>query len=164
MVAHLTEPATRSDIYAWYSLLGTAGTAFGIMTCGWVSHHLSKDLQWEVVDAHRLVFVAYAVLGLFKLVLALLLSSAVEVEKTPSKLAVTTGAANTETTPLLDQQDETVASRPKSKNALRRLLPDISKQSLAIVMSLCLLFALDSFASGLAPLYGSCHIQTLCLC
>jgi hypothetical protein len=33
------------------------------------------------------------------------------------------------------------------------LLPSISKESRVIVLNLCILFALDAFASGLAPLY-----------
>ena len=152
-MAHLTAPATRSDIYAWYSLLGTAGTACGMITCGWVVHYLSVNLQWELVDAYRVVFIAYAILGLVKLVLALMLTGAVEAEKEPKKPANTGGHASTEATPLLADGSET-AEEPKARGRLLALLPDISKESFAVMISLCLLFALDSFASGLAPLYA----------
>ncbi|EFY93794.1 MFS transporter [Metarhizium acridum CQMa 102] len=55
IVAHLTTHEQRSDVYAWYSLLGTAGTAFGIMACGWAAHALVRA-GWELGEAYRLVF------------------------------------------------------------------------------------------------------------
>ena len=136
VVAHLTQAEDRSDIYAWYSLLGTAGTALGMVVCGWATEGLARQTGWTLVDAYRVVFVVYAVLGVVKLVLALCLSADVEAEKSPGE---------TESDPLLGD-----AQTPQVKK--RRLLPTISSESRGIAVSLCLLFALDSFASGLAPL------------
>lgn len=149
VVAHLTSSATRSDIYAWYSLAGTAGTALGVMTCGWIIHHFTAGLEWELVDAYRSVFVGYAALGMAKLVLASLLSNKVEAEKGKQP-----GPAeqNTETTPLLGDAAAAPKEIPKERRTIKALLPEISKESRLIMVSLCLLFALDSFASGLAPL------------
>ncbi|KAM6481496.1 major facilitator superfamily domain-containing protein [Trichoderma sp. SZMC 28011] len=159
VVAHLTEPASRSDVYAWYSLLGTAGTAFGLMTGGWAVQYVSTVLHWELIDAYRFIFYGYAVAGLVKLSLALLLSSAVEADGKASSLAKATiksnGAGdNTETSPLLGsgnaspQADE----ERKSRSRVGALLPDISKEGYAIMTSLCVFFALDAFASGLASM------------
>lgn len=133
IVAHLTTPEARSDVYAWYSLLGTAGTAFGMMVCGWVTHVLVKG-GWEIEEAYRVVFWGYAVLGALKLLFTLGLSRAVEAEE-----------VDVETEPLLNRETQV-------KRRWRSLVPHVSAESRAIAVTLCLLFALDAFASGLAPL------------
>lgn len=147
IVAHLTTPSNRSDIYAWYSLVGAAGTAFGVMTCGWVLQHLTDDLGWRIEKAYRAVFLAYAALGLVKLLLTLCLSSAVEADKKPQK-----PNRDAESAPLLDDGPITEPEQSKPKATLRSVLPDISRSSLPVIIPLCLLFMMDSFASGLAPL------------
>lgn len=142
-LAQLTPAANRGDIYAWYSLIGTAGTASGMMVSGWVIHYLRKELHWNTLKVYRAVFWGYAAFGLIKVILALALSKACEAEKK------TTPPPDTETAPLLGQVAEDV--EPK-KSKFRSLLPNISPESKVIVFNLCLLFALDAFASGLAPL------------
>ncbi|EOO03739.1 putative mfs transporter protein [Phaeoacremonium minimum UCRPA7] len=155
VVGHLTSSAHRSDIYAWYSLLGTAGAAFGVMTGGWVVHYLMTSRHWEELEAYRIIFYGYAALGVVKLLLALMLSGAIEAEKKQQKLST----SNAETAPLLgesnaDGNSAAVAEQPEvePKRGIRALLPEISKESWSILISLCLLFAVDSFASGLASL------------
>ncbi|KAM0255621.1 hypothetical protein ACHAQJ_005546 [Trichoderma viride] len=156
VVAHLTEPASRSDVYAWYSLLGTAGTAFGLMTGGWVVQYCSASLQWELLDAYRLIFVGYAAAGLVKLTLALLLSSAVEANEEAPPTKRMTGS--TETAPLLGSGNDSgnghsqAGEQQKSRSRFAALLPDISKEGYAIMTSLSVFFALDAFASGLASM------------
>ncbi|KAL6871322.1 major facilitator superfamily domain-containing protein [Trichoderma novae-zelandiae] len=158
VVAHLTEPTSRSDVYAWYSLLGTAGTAFGLMTGGWVVEYVSTDLGWQLIDAYRLIFFGYAALGLVKLSLALLLSNAVEADDRATQRAIkSTGeASNTETSPLLGNgpHDNPHANKgqQKSHSRVASLLPNISQEGYAIMTSLCVFFALDAFASGLASM------------
>ncbi|KAK1255893.1 hypothetical protein MKX07_008152 [Trichoderma sp. CBMAI-0711] len=157
VVAHLTEPASRSDVYAWYSLLGTAGTAFGLMTGGWVVQYVSTVLEWQLIDAYRLIFVGYAVLGLVKLTLALLLSSAVEADEAVTKGAIKANRedSNTETSPLLGNGHDNPQGneeQPKSRGRLVSLLPNISQEGYAIMTSLSVFFALDAFASGLASM------------
>lgn len=142
-LAQLTPGANRSDIYAWYSLIGTAGTAFGMMTCGWVLDYLQSTLHWSTVESYRAIFWAYAVFGFAKFLLSIALTSAVEAEKKESPIR------DSETAPLLADRAETV--EPK-KSYFKKLLPEISKESRLIVINLCILFALDAFASGLAPL------------
>ncbi|KAI1078093.1 MFS general substrate transporter [Whalleya microplaca] len=146
IVAHLTDPRNRSDIYAWYSLFGLAGAACGFMVCGWVLQLLTETLKWDLIRSYRVVYLVYAAIGLLKLALTLFLSHAVESEKKQQQLARET---NNETTPLLNGNAEIV---PQRKRGLRALLPDISNESVSVVINLCLLFALDSFGSGLAPL------------
>lgn len=150
-MAHLTASSNRSDIYAWYNLIATAGVAFGMMTCGWTVNHLATDLNWSIVDAYRLVFMGYAVMGALKLAIVLFLSKEVEIEK-PERTPPPPEQSS-ETAPLLgDVSASTIEPDPQKRRGITSLLPEISRESRGIMFSLCLLFALDSFASGLAPL------------
>lgn len=156
VVAHLTEPASRSDVYAWYSLLGQAGVACGLMTCGWVIQYVSTSLHWEHVDAYRLAFLGYAVVGFLKLTLTLLLSSAVEADgkaSTTKKTAISNEAGSAETSPLLGSANANgslqAAEQRKGRGRLSSLVPDISREGYAMMTSLCFFFAIDSLASGI---------------
>jgi MFS family permease len=150
----------RAEIYAWYSLIGTSGAALGILSCGWLVHHLHHDLKWEHLAAYQLIFYVYAGIGVLKVILALSQSSAVEADKPETTESdAQTPTPNQETEPLLgDRQPEQTAAadtaRPQPKKPWIRkpALPKISPQSRSVIASLCVLFALDSFASGLAPL------------
>ncbi|KAJ3546148.1 hypothetical protein NM208_g2133 [Fusarium decemcellulare] len=150
IIAHLTQPENRSDVYAWYSLVGTAGTAFGLLTCGWVTHHMRTDLHMDTVDVYRKVFYAYSIVGVVKFLCAVVLSSAVEIHDTPKPQEPASNAESDEQTPLItDNNAQGTADQNRPKKQLRA---KISHESLPIVVCLCALFALDSFASGLAPL------------
>ncbi|KAI1632851.1 major facilitator superfamily domain-containing protein [Biscogniauxia mediterranea] len=147
IVAQLTEPLRRSDVYAWYTLSGLAGTACGYLACGWVLQYFTDSLQWDIISSYRIIYLSYAAIGLLKLVLSLLLSHSVESEKKQQQQH--TRAHDEETTPLLNSREDVA---PKSqKKGIRGLLPDVTKDSVPIVINLCLLFALDSLGSGLAP-------------
>ncbi|KAK0702287.1 major facilitator superfamily domain-containing protein [Lasiosphaeris hirsuta] len=69
ILAHLTNKDERSDIFAWYTLFGTAGAALGTLTCGWIVQSVSASKSWTLSGAHSLVFVLYAALGIANLVL-----------------------------------------------------------------------------------------------
>ncbi|KAM5354972.1 hypothetical protein ACJ41O_001618 [Fusarium nematophilum] len=143
IIAHLTEPEQRGDVYAWYSLHGTAGTAFGILSCGWITHYMHGTLHMDHVDVYRAVFYGYSVIGLLKFATSVVLSRAVEIHDTPAP-----AAANEETTPLIQGNGGQNEAQPKK----RQLRAKLSRHSIPVVVCLCALFALDSFASGLAPL------------
>lgn len=145
-LAHLTPPAKRGDIYAWYSLMGTIGTALGMMVTGWLFHYMRETLEWSNLKSYRAVFWAYSVVALLKFLLAISLSPAIEAEKVE-----TAPVADPETAPLLGNGAEDLEPKPK-KASIRSLLPTISAESRVIVLNLCFLFALDSFASGLISL------------
>ncbi|KIW18381.1 hypothetical protein PV08_02669 [Exophiala spinifera] len=140
-LAHLTASADRSDIYAWYSLIGTAGTALGFVSCGWIITFLRDEKHFSSIKAYRVIYLIYTIVGLIKLCLALLLSKECEVNTQPK-------AANpSETSPLLGDSGAAAQKKKKRWN----LLPDISKESKVVLIQLCILFAFDNFASGLAP-------------
>ena len=112
-----------------------------MITCGWVVHTLQASKGLSNVHAYRIIFFAYAVIGLIKFALACSLSRNCEAEKVAP-------ARDSETTPLLGGN----GAKPKKSKPSMSLLPSISKESRIIVLNLCILFALDAFASGLAPL------------
>jgi len=116
-----------------------------------VVQRLKQIDGWTPIDAYRVVFMAYAVLGVVKLILSLLLSSAVEPESKHPEPSQT----QTETTPLLQDQAPlgVEASKPvePTKHPKKSIWPQISPSSRSILVKLCLLFAIDSLASGLVP-------------
>lgn len=150
-IAHLTAKEHMSDIYAWYSLIGTAGTALGMMVCGWVMSILQDAQKWEFVPACRVVFVVYAGVGAVKFVLTMGLSKSVEVERKQSN-GNGNGDRSSETDPLLgsNAQEEEIVE-PKQRKLF--FLPGVEAELVGLVTSLFLLFGLDSFGSSLASLY-----------
>jgi MFS family permease len=165
-IAHLTPKDALPDIYAWYSLTGTAGTALGLMVCGWILNVLELSKGWDYIPACRIIFFVYAGIGVVKLVLVLTLSSQVEAVKPQKKTTQPLPPSepqNPETEPLLGRADNGAASEeqhqqqpsePTKKKQRRTFLflslPD--PQFTGLVASLCFLFGLDAFASGLASL------------
>lgn len=147
IIAHLTATERRSDIFAWCTLIGSLGAASGLMVGGWITTFLIETKNWNKVKAYRLIFFVYAVIGLLKLVLALSLSEACEAEKQPSS------ANATETAPLLNPDNDGDNGKKKKR---RNIFPRLSRESQVILVQLCLLFAFDNFASGLAPMYVGC--------
>lgn len=105
-----------------------------------------KGNGWDDVSAYRAVFWAYAGAGFVKLLLSLSLSRNVEADVEPAKNVVDEAER-----PLLGDRVETQATK-KKPSLLERLFPHISRESMVVLSQLCLLFALDSFASGLASM------------
>lgn len=140
-LAHLTVHEKLSDVFAWYSLIGTAGSALGMLVCGWIINSLESIHGWAFIPACHIIFFVYAGVGIVKLIFTLGLSSKVEVqEQEPEQ--------NPETRPLLaEPTEEETAPAPK-----KSLFPSIEKDLWSLVIRLFILFGVDSFASGLASL------------
>ncbi|KAA6411515.1 MAG: MFS general substrate transporter [Lasallia pustulata] len=158
-LAQLTPSNIRSDIFAWYTLIGTAGTAIGTIICGWLVQGLQARDGWAGTRAYRVIFGLYAFLGMLKLASSLMLSDKCEPEpeKQERHDAVELGAV--EAAGLLSDDDE-ADDPPKPKNTAtpsaapkkkKSIWPQITPASRAILLKLCLLFAVDSMASGLVP-------------
>lgn len=126
---------------------------------------LQKLEGWDVTKAYRVVFGLYAVLGVVKLFIILLLSPAVEVETSqqtydtlPTELddegLLSDEADNNEPSSKTTRPTRNQRALPSPKRSLIQsvtsLVPTISPQSRTILIKLILLFTLDSFASGLA--------------
>ncbi|KAI0514983.1 major facilitator superfamily domain-containing protein [Xylaria bambusicola] len=155
IIAHLTVPDIRSDLYAWYNLCGLAGAASGLMISGWVLQLLTETLHWDLMKSYRTIFLVYGAIGVFMLCLTLILSHSIESEKRQQK-KIQTPMRRDETTPLLNgepgDRDQAVPSEAEPKGGLRVLLPNISRDSAPIVIVLCFLYGLNAFGSSVIPL------------
>ncbi|KAE8377703.1 major facilitator superfamily domain-containing protein [Aspergillus bertholletiae] len=147
-LAHLTPHELLSDIFAWYSLIGTAGTALGMMACGWVINLLQVTRGWQFTATCQVIFFAYAAIGALKFILAATLSHQVEAEKPKPAERQSQQGDDGETQPLLAGRIS--GEQPPKKTNFFSFLGD--RDLVALVIRLFILFALDSFASGLASL------------
>ena len=168
-LAQLTSLDARSDILAWYTIAGTLGVSGGTLACGFVVDWLQSRSGWTALDSYRAIFGAYAALGVIKFALALLLSRECEphVESKGGKDAPRSDSYNGEEEPLL-RDSETLpqidgdisqngsvdgAKAVKASNepevSKTSLLPKLSVETRKLILKLCLLFAIDSLASGL---------------
>ncbi|KAL8732271.1 MAG: hypothetical protein Q9166_002843 [cf. Caloplaca sp. 2 TL-2023] len=158
-LSQLSPPAIRSDIFAWYILFGNAGTACGILICGWLVEWLQTLNDWTATRAYRVIFGIYTFLGIIKLVLSVLLSDKCEPEPPKQEYHQVTELNDVEIESLLSSDDHDEATdhptktlpnptppAPKRKHAI---LPSISPTSRTILLKLSILFSFDSFASGI---------------
>nr|OQO25337.1 hypothetical protein B0A51_06699 [Rachicladosporium sp. CCFEE 5018] len=143
-LAHLTDAKTRSDVFAFYVVVGTLGAAAGSLTCGWLTQSLISA-GWTEVSSYRVVFWVYAIAGLTKAGITLLLSEACEA---PKPTAVSADGGD-EQQAFLPTQPTTPATPPPKKST--SLLAQISPSSRLILLKLCGLFFFDSLASGMVP-------------
>ncbi|RHZ63225.1 putative MFS transporter [Aspergillus thermomutatus] len=151
-LAHLTAHEHLSDIFVWYSLIGNAGTALGMMVCGWIINLLQTTRGWHYLHACQVVFFAYAGVGAVKFLLSISLSHKVEAVKKDKNGATASQqqqreADGPETQPLLGERANSENNRKKSFFSLFG-----SSDLISLVVRLFVLFGLDSFASGLASL------------
>lgn len=162
-LSQLSPVAIRSEIFAWYTLLGNAGTACGMITCGWLVEWLQTLNGWSPARAYRAIFGIYASLGIVKLVLSVMLSEKSEPEPPKQGDLQATELNNIEAESLLSSDNnvdnDTGAQpsfKPNSSPAPRTRLdkhsifPSISPATRTILLKLSILFSFDSFASGIA--------------
>ena len=151
-ISQLIPLSDRSSILAWYILFGTCGVAVGTIVTGQVVQTLQTVQGWSAEDSYRVIFWAYAVFGLVNFGLSLILSTKAETE---SKTNTESRPADAETRPLLSEHasdNNDADTKPYNRlSLLKSLLPSLSKESQSIIVKLCLLFAIDSIASGLTP-------------
>ncbi|CZR67860.1 related to Staphylococcus multidrug resistance protein [Phialocephala subalpina] len=145
-LAHLTAPEIRSDIFAWYVVIGSAGSAAGKFVTGWAVQQLQNARGWTSIRSYQAVFFTYAILGMLNFTLAWFLSSGVELQ-TPVTKPARDGEIGEEDALLPGVETEQTQELEKK----RSLLPKISRESRGIIFRLCCLFAVDSLASGLVP-------------
>ncbi|KAF3184710.1 hypothetical protein TWF225_005986 [Orbilia oligospora] len=163
-IASLVHADERADLFAWYVLLGTLSRALGNLVCGWTVTALQNS-GWDPLDSYRIIFLSYSALGITNILITSLLSIRCEDRDQNSKSHAETGP---ESQPFLDNgsivdgDGEGVDSqripdtpptppKPTLLQKLTSLFPHITPQSRGILVKLCLLFGVDSFASGLMP-------------
>ena len=118
-LSHVVSPNLRTEVFAWYTLVGSLATAVGAFCGGTVSHLLQRGMETPF-NSYRVVVVAYAALGALLALLFLRLTAAAEVRQPQEK-------------PVVGGKLETFFG---------------VRQSHQIVLKLSGLFALDSFAGG----------------
>jgi MFS family permease len=151
-LAHLSHADVRRDIFVWYSLIGTVGSGFGMIVCGWLVHTLQARDEWNDVQSYQAMFFGYAIIGTIMFVISCNLSKKCEREVEEAALF------DPETAPLLAGGHALANGAQSRRNCPKKsILPSISKESRSIFVKLAVLFALDSFGSGLAPLYEPKH-------
>lgn len=149
-MAQLTPRERVGDAFTWYSILGILGTALGQLTTGWIMSSLQSVYGWEFLPSARVIFVIYAIIGLLKLGLCLVMSPQVEA---PPKEEPREQQSD-ETSPLLaessaDASQDNRQAQTGSKSKVP--LPAIGQEALFyLVLQLYVLLGLDSFASGLS--------------
>ena len=68
----------RTQVFAWYNLVGSFATATGALASGWLAQTLQTN-GWSALEAYRLILVGYALGGLVLTILFLNLSPMIEV-------------------------------------------------------------------------------------
>lgn len=161
-LAHILPLDHRSDIYAWYGVLGGIGASSGSMFGGWLLTSLKQKYGYTTLEAYRAAFWLYTFAGIIKFIFSMFLSSAVELDpaegvqlptqnnsaasNTSSTASAAPSTANAiETTPLVE------GNAPK-RGLLARIMPNLSEESRRLVPLLSLLFALDAFASSMSSI------------
>ena len=76
-LTELVSDKRRTQIFAWYNLVGSFATATGALTGGWLAQIL-RDNGWPALEAYRVVLIGYALGGFLLVLLFLNLSKGVE--------------------------------------------------------------------------------------
>lgn len=163
-LAGLVAEDERSDVFAWYVVVGTLGSAVGLTGCGWLVEACKKIRGWEELDAFRVVFWVYGGIGLIKAVATVLLSVKCEVGHDKGKQHAAERAEESERdeflTPSRSSTDEHDANerplpptppRPQPPPKPKMGFTQLSTPTRWMLLKLCLLFAVDSLASGMVP-------------
>ncbi|KAI4722442.1 hypothetical protein E4T48_01405 [Aureobasidium sp. EXF-10727] len=131
----------RSDIFAWYALIGSAGNAIGNMSCGWLIHALHTSGQGKVY-AYRAIFYVYATIGGVKFLLTLCSSKNVEAEFEQPSMPTDVSPQDSEQDPLLGNNTGRTKRHPKRRIlSLFQFSAENRRSSLAIVITASILIS-----------------------
>lgn len=158
-LASLATPQKRSDIYSWYTFLGSFCAATGSIACGGLVDYMNKSKGYPLAASYKVAFFGYSVLSLLTIILSYLISNKVE-WSSQSKNSQASNEDNepNEASQLLESDSESRSQEVQydanvqdstNKRSKFNFLPTLHKSILLIVIKLSLLFALDSFASSL---------------
>jgi MFS family permease len=145
-LAQLSDPKTRTDIFAFYVVFGTLGGASGSLTGGQVTQAL-QTAGWSDVASFRFIFWVYAGLGLCKAGLTMFLSH--KCEALPKPLAHPSASNQSGETEAFLPTDSSASAPAPSEG--QSVIAQISPASQKTLRKLCCLFFFDSLASGMVP-------------
>jgi MFS family permease len=83
-LTQLVSNEKRTQVFAWYNLVGSFATATGALSGGWLAQALQNN-GWTALAAYRIVLSGYALGGVLILLLFLNLSKSIEVVATQQK-------------------------------------------------------------------------------
>jgi MFS family permease len=118
-LSHVVTDRTRTEVFAWYSLIGSLATALGALAGG-AATRVFEDTGMTAVSSYRIVVMLYAALGVILALLFSRLSRAAEATTLGEKKAFRATVAG-------------LSGLDRSRD---------------VVMKLSALFALDSFGGG----------------
>jgi MFS family permease len=117
-LSHVVSPASRTEVFAWYTLAGSVATALGAL-CGGAASGIVQKASFSATDSYRVVVLLYAAIGAVLAFFFVSLSASTEVRD----------------------------SAPEEGSATAKKFLGVG-HSRSIVFKLSGLFALDSFAGG----------------
>lgn len=133
----------------------------GLCIAGWITYlvrQANPDLTWKDPKPYPYVFLGYAVFGLLKVLLTFFLTEKCEASYVPTQEEVSeTAEAQESAAPLLSGGRSNSYTKPAGRiTTIRRRLTEpitakVSPANRGILIRLCILFAINSFASGLLP-------------
>lgn len=149
VIAHLSPPNQRPEIYAIHGIAGTVAGALGAITSGGIVRSVRKA-GWATTDleCYRFVFSVYALLALSKVGVMFSLSKAVELDIEHDQERITTDDQFTAADAAVDASTTNQENTPLiSRNAAaesKRLSPE----TIPILAKLLVIFMTDSLGAG----------------
>lgn len=158
VLAGLVGEEGRSDVFAWYVVAGTLGSAAGTAGAGQLVEGL-KSREWTELQAFRGVFCLYGAIGIVKAIATSLLSSRCEADggSKNANAYQPVGAKQSRPTAATDETEEdgdegpAESERPAPKPKPKMGFAQLSNKTRWTLLRLCALFAIDSLASGMVP-------------
>ncbi|CCH63028.1 hypothetical protein TBLA_0J00280 [Henningerozyma blattae CBS 6284] len=164
IIAHLTPHNKRPEIYAIHGFMGSVGTALGSLLCGTVVHFLnSSELVTTKLQSYKMIFLIYAMIGVFKVIIMISLSEETEKDGNHGDIydddshndqQVTTDSQaseietiDTEGTPLLESSTTSINKNQSSIPTAGSLSPETK----SVLYRLLVIFMVDSLGSGFMP-------------
>lgn len=155
-LAQLTPYEARTDVYAWFAVTSTLGMSTGLFTGGFACYLLREWLGWQWKETFPAVFVIYAVIGLIKTALTFSLSDRCE-QNYDRQTELDIENQEEAASPLMSNEHRRISySRTDKVTATVRRISDtvstkVSPTSKTVLLKLSVLFAINSFASGMLP-------------
>lgn len=152
-LAHLSDEIDRASIYAWYNIAARAGTALGMVVAGWAMTLFHEQKHVALLTCYRGVFVAYAVVGLVKFILCCTMSQKCEIEEEEEE-----EQEPNEASALLSQTEDDNKPTPAGQTLVKSdqkgwsMLPSLSSENTSLFVKLCILYAIDYVANGMASM------------
>ena len=158
MIAHLSPNNKRPEVYAVHALVGTVGSALGAIVAGGFMDTL-KRIGWATTDlqCYKMVFLLYAVLAFFKVIVMVSLSPRTELDSHfhIDEASLPAAVVNDELAPLMEEvyhrrreslemQRETIQANTTTTTTTQKL----SRETVSILMRLLVIFMVDSLGVG----------------